>query len=509
VKRDNVKRDTALGLDIGTLGVKGVIVSVDGQVVARARLDHDVSHPQPGWAEQDGEARWWGDGVSVIRELLDAPGVDPACIASIGVCGLTPCLCLVDGDGRPLRPAILYSDNRALTQLARAQAALGLPLTAQAITPKWAWLAEHEPEVLRRARWVLSSHNYVVYRLTGIASMDYDTASIVGGAFDARRKAWDTSACAALGLDVGLLPPPRAATDVVGGVTLDAAQATGLRPGTPVIAGTGDTFPTIVGCGAVAPGDAMISFGTTGLLTLTTRPLELAATGPHFEAEAEGGSVAWAANVLACGRLLAWYREAFGASVVGTGLAPAPAASSVPDFATLDHCAATIPAGSEGLVALPHLMGRRTPTPDPYARGVLFGLTPAHTAAHVYRALLESFGYAVRQGFDPIRPLVRRVIATAGGAASPLWRQIVANILDAPIEYHYQASGSLGIAFLAAYATGLAGGFETIRDDWLARPELTLPDAGTRRCYDDLYKLYCHLDSSLSAAFAMLPSTHD
>ena len=187
--------------------------------------------------------------------------------------------------------------------------------------------------------------------------MDYDTASIVGGVFDARRKAWDVSACASLALAAELLPPLAAATDVVGGVTLAAAQATGLRSGTPVIAGTGDTFPTIVGCGAVTPGDAMISFGTTGLLTLTTGPLEAAATGPHFEAEDEGGAVAWAANVLACGRLLAWYREAFGASVVGAGLAPA---SGTPDFAYLDRCAATIPAGSDGLVALPHLMGRRT-----------------------------------------------------------------------------------------------------------------------------------------------------
>ena len=151
-------------------------------------------------------------------------------------------------------------------------------------------------------------------------------------------------------------------------------------------------------------------------------------------------------------------------------------------------------------------MGRRTPTADPHARGVLFGLTPAHTATHIYRALLESFGYAVRQGFDPIRPRVRRVIATAGGAASPLWRQITADILDAAIEYHPRAGGALGIAFLAAYASGLVSSFEAIRDDWLAGPELTVPDPAARHCYDDLYRLYCHLDGSLSAAFAMLPS---
>ena len=192
---------------------------------------------------------------------------------------------------------------------------------------------------------------------------------------------------------------------------------------------------------------------------------------------------------------------------MSNGARPAPAAGNALDFDHLDRCAEAIPAGSEELVALPHLMGRRTPTPDPHARGVLFGLTPAHTAVHVYRSLLESFGYAVRQGFDPIRPRTRRVIATAGGAASPLWRQIMADILDAPIEYHPRASGALGIAFLAAYASGLVGSFEAIRDDWLADPELTAPDATTRRCYDDLYRLYCHLDGSLSAAFAMRPST--
>ncbi|MCX6032552.1 MAG: FGGY family carbohydrate kinase [Chloroflexi bacterium] len=508
---------TLLGLDVGTLGVKGVVVTADGRVLARARRDHGLSQPRPGWAEQDADVQWWGDGVAVIRELLAGRDVDPASIATVGVCGLTPCLCLLDRDGHPLRPAILYSDNRALAQLARAQAALGgnladcgtgqgAPLTAQAITPKWAWLAEHEPEVVRVAWCVVSSHSYVVYRLTGLASMDYDTASIVGGVFDAQQRTWNAAACAALGLDVKLLPPLRAATDLVGGVTHSAAQATGLRPGTPVIAGSGDTFPTIVGSGAVGPGDAMISFGTTGLLTLTTRPLEVAAAGPHFGAAAEEGAVTWAANVLTCGRLLAWFRDAFGAAV-GAGLAPVLVPARAPDFATLDRIAATIPAGSEGLVALPHLMGRRTPAPDPHARGVLFGLTPGHTAGHVYRALLESFGYAVRQGYEPIRPRVRRIIATAGGAASPLWRQIMADILGAPIEHHAQASGSLGIAFLAAYATGQVSNFDAIRDTWLAGPDISIPDPSTRRTYDDLYRLYCHLDSSLSTAFALLPAT--
>ena len=499
-----MKRDTFLGLDIGTLGVKGVIVTVDGQVSARARLDHGVSHPQPGWAEQDAEAQWWGDGVSVIRELLAVPGVDPARIAAIGVCGLTPCLCLIDADGRPLRPAILYSDNRALPQLARVRP----PSVCHSLLRRSPRNGPGWPSMSRTWCVMRGAYSPVTTTLStslpACASMDYDTASIVGGVFDARRKAWDVSACAALGLDAGLLPPLRAATDVVGGVTPAAAQATGLRPGTPVIAGTGDTFPTIVGCGAVTPGDAMISFGTTGLLTLTTRPLETAAAGPHFEAEAEGGAVAWAANVLACGRLLAWYREAFGIAVVGAGLAPA---SGTPDFVLLDRCAAAIPAGCDGLVALPHLMGRRTPTPDPHARGVLFGLTPAHTAAHVYRALLESFGYAVRQGFDPIRPRT-----SSGSSPLPGVRPARSGARSWPTSWTRPSSIILGRA--ARWASRF---WPRTRPGWSAAsrpsamtgspaPNSPCPMRPRAECYDDLYRLYCHLDGSLSAAFAMLPS---
>ena len=497
-----------LGLDIGTLGVKGVAVTTDGRVLARAHLAHSVSHPQRGWAEQDADDQWWGDGLKVIRDLL-AADVDPAAIAAIGVSGLVPCLCLVDAAGLPLRPAILYSDNRALAQLAEINTALGLSLTAQAITPKWRWLAEHEQDVLRCAQHILSSHNYVVYRLTGAYTMDFDTASIAGGVFDTQRKVWDERACAAMGLGARLLPPVHAVTEVVGSVTDLAAAATGLRAGTPVIAGTGDTFPTLVGCGAVAAGDAMISLGTTGLLTLTTHRLQSAAAGPHFAAASaddtrsagEEGAVLWAANVLACGQVLAWFREEL---APGVHLPSGPSLVRLPDFPALDRAAAAISPGSHGLIALPHLMGRRTPTPDPAARGAFVGLTPSHTAADIYRSLLESVGYALRQGFDPIRSRVRRVIATAGGAASPLWRQILADILETSIEYHPAASGALGIAFIAGFATGYIAGFEVIRDAWLVQPAVMAPDPTTFGVYRALCQAYCYLDDTLGPVYRML-----
>jgi xylulokinase len=489
-----------LGLDIGTLGIKGVVVTAAGRVLATARHDHSVSHPAPGWAEQDADDQWWGDGLRVIRDLLATPDVDPAEIAAIGVSGLVPCLCLVDAAGRLLRPAILYSDNRALAQLAQVNAALASQLTAQAVTPKLKWLSEHEPDVMCAAWRVLSSHNYVVYRLTGIPSMDYDTASIMGGVFDAERKAWDAAACRQIGVDIGLFPPLHPVTEVVGTISHDAAEVTGLPAGTPVIAGTGDTFPTLVGCGAVAEGDAMISLGTTGLLTLSTRGLATAAAGPHFAgAGADEGAVLWAANVLACGRLLAWFREELGPAVKaprGEAADGGAVHRGLPTYVELDRAAARLAPGSEGLIALPHLMGRRTPSPDPTARGMLWGLTPSHTAAHIYRALLESVAFALRRGFDPIRDRVRRIVVTAGGAASPLWRQIIADVLEAPVEHHPDASGALGIAFLTGFATGGVRSFDEISRVWLAQPQLTFPEPAASTVYAEGYEAYCRLDDA-------------
>jgi xylulokinase len=490
-----------LGLDVGTLGVKGVVVTEQGAVLARARRGHVARHPQAGWSEHSAEADWWADAAAVIRDVLQASGVDSSAITAIGVSGLTPCLLPLDANGWVLRPAVLYSDNRALAQLAAANAVLPAPLTAQAVIPKWRWVVENEPAVAHFTSTLLSSHNYVVYCLTGALSMDYDTASIMGGVFDSERREWDQERCVLLGVDPKLLSPLYPVTSVVGGVTHAAAADTGLRVGTPVIAGTGDTFATLVGCGAVSPGDAMISLGTTGLLTLTTRSLEVAAAGPHFEGASsvgrgDEGAVLWAANLLACGGLLAWYRDTLAGSMAATVL---------PSYDALDALAARVPPGADGLVVLPHLMGRRTPTADPAMRGVLFGLTLAHDAHYIYRGLLEAVGYALRRGYEPVAGRITRVVATGGGAGSTVWRQILADILETPIEFHAAASGALGSAFLAGYGIGILPSFDALAG-WLAQPVLTLPQPANTPAYRRLYETYCALDDTLSPLFGRLNS---
>jgi xylulokinase len=480
-----------LGLDIGTQAIKGIIADTNGQPLAHADLEREPAHPLPGWVEMDAERDWWQSSLTVIRRLLQGAGLNPQDIAAVGICGLVPCLCPLDSDNRPLRSAILYADNRALEELAWVNRQAGLALNAQAVLPKLVWIQRHEPQIFAQTQTILSAHNYLVLRLTGQVSIDYDTASIMGGVFDDRAKSWIASVCRQVGIPTGLFPPTFPATAIVGQVTPDAAQDSGLATGTPVIAGSGDTFPTMVGCGAVMPGDAMVSFGTTGLLTLTGRPLASVAEGPHFGPEA----VTWGANVLSAGRMVRWFRDQFGGG---------PATEGGNAYALLDEGAAKVPPGAGGLVVLPHLLGRRTPTANPAQRGAILGLTPSHTPGHIYRAILESFAYNIRQGFDPLRPQIRRVVATAGGAQSRLWRQIMADVLNTPVEYHPSGGGALGIAFLAGYAVGLLKDPNLIRTKWLRQPEVLHPDPQARARYDRAYASYCEFDQALAAPFAHL-----
>ena len=180
---------TYLGLDLGTQSVKGVLADAQGVVHARAQVNRPPRFPQDGWVEMDAELDWWAPAAEVIRALLADRAERAREVLAVGVCGLVPCLCPLDGAGQPLRPAILYSDNRALEDLARIPPRLDL--TAEALTPKLLWLKRREPQVYAAARRVLSAHNYVVYRLTGRMCVDYDTASIFGGIFDPHTKTWD------------------------------------------------------------------------------------------------------------------------------------------------------------------------------------------------------------------------------------------------------------------------------------------------------------------------------
>ncbi len=487
-----------LGIDIGTQAVKALAVTPRGRIAHRASIERAPRHPHPGWVEMDTERDLWGAVLRVIHDLID-DGMAGESVQVIGVTGMVPCLTPINGDGKAVGPTILYSDNRALEELDWVNEKGGLKETAQAVVPKLVWLRNHRPTDFEQIRTVLSAHNYVVFRLSGERYVDYDTSSIFGGVFDKQKRDWAVEMCRSLDLDPALFPSAKPATALVGAVTAQAAAETGLPRGIPVMAGTGDTFATMLGCGVIDPGDGMVAFGTTGLLTLTQRPLVESASGPHFDDGSGTASVAWVANVLSAGRLVRWFvdvlgrKEAFGGGVVEGS-----------PYAKLEVEAGRVPAGGEGLIVLPHWLGRRTPSPDPNLRGAMVGFTPSHTLGHIYRAILESFAYNQRQTFAAVRPQIQRLVATAGGARSRLWRQIVTDVLNMPMEYYPAASGALGIAFLAGHASGLIADFNAVKRDWLRDPEISSPDPVAVASYNGYFEVYCEVEAQLTAPFEHL-----
>lgn len=265
--------DLLIGIDIGTSSSKGVLVSPQGTILARASRSHETSYPHPGWFEHDAETVWWQDFLELSRELVEAAG--ESSIAGLGVSGIGPVLLPADANGRPLRPAILYGvDTRASREIAEltaefgAEAILergGTPLSSQAVGPKWRWLARNEPEVYERTELFLMASSYLVHQLTGEYVLDHHSASQCDPMYDLRQADWahDWAEAVAPGLE---LPRLAWSTEVAGYVTAKAAAETGLPQGLPVTAGTIDAWAEATSVNVTAPGDTMVMYGTTMFL---------------------------------------------------------------------------------------------------------------------------------------------------------------------------------------------------------------------------------------------------
>jgi len=486
------------GIDIGTTNSKGVACLADGTVVARARREHRVASPQPGWFELDAETALWADTVAICRQLLAGIG-DARSVRAVAVTTCGPCLVPVDADGRALRPAILYGvDIRASAQAAelerrigrRAVAALsGMPLTSQAVGPKIAWVVEHEPEVDRQtARWHTAT-SYLVARLTGVEAIDHHQASYFTPFVDARRRTWDLRHAAGLGLE-DRLPPMRWPGEIAGTVTARAAAATGLLAGTPVLVGTSDGPTEALAVGASRPGIVAATYGSTTTLTTFAD-----AAGPTRGLWASDG---WspdrrclAAGLSTSGAIVSWLRRLAVSNLLDDG-----GGAGELSHAALGAEAAGSPAGANGLLVLPYFSGERTPFDDPLARGVIAGLTLAHTRGDLHRAILEGIAFGVRhilEAFGDAGIPVERLRATGGGTLSPVAMQIVSDVTGLAQEVPSVTVGaSFGAAYLAARAVGLAPALDQAADDrsadaWFRLDRRIAPDPATRDLYDRRY----------------------
>lgn len=481
-----------MGVDIGTSATRGLVANSQGEILCQYSVTNATSCPRPGWVEQDADEVWWNGTLQVIRRLLAHPQVQPARVAGIYVSGLFPAVLIADGSGRPLRPALLYSDNRAHRELAELNAAFGLQLTGDAVVPKLVWLQEHEPESFARLRYLFSSHNYILYRLAGAYCLDYKVADALGGLLDRATLRWRADVASWAGLSVSYLPHLCSETEIVGSITSVAARETGLCEDTLVIAGSGDSLSLMVSVGAIERGDALLSFGTTGWLGTVPHSVQDYLRNPLLLAE--GSPYSLDVYLLALGSSLNWFCRQFAETEMKIA-----EQRGVSVYQILDGKAADVPAAGGGLTVLPYFLGgRSTRFREPEA-GAIVGLTLSHTPVHVYRALLESFGYVIRRSIerevdDGIA--VQRIIATGGGAASSLWRQIVADITRKPLYHFPDADPCLGNAYLVAYALRVSEELAGIQA-WLPSPVVTEPARGADQ-YDAGYNRFLALADVLS-----------
>lgn len=467
-----------LGVDVGTSSTKGVLVDLRGRIVRQAVREHAPTRPRPGHVEMDGEI-WWRDVASIARELT-ADGLGAA-IASVGVSGMGPCILLTDEHGAPLRPAVLYGvDTRATEQIARLEHELGAMeildrtgslLSSQAVGPKLAWIAEHEPDVWQRARRLFMPASWLAYRLTGAYRLDHHSASQCTPMYDPEALDWHAEWADLLRGDLDL-PELGWPHDVAGRVTAAAAAETGLPQGIPVVLGTIDAWTEALSVGASRPGDLMLMYGTTMFLIHTasqrvTHPTLWGTVG------SSPGTYSLAGGMATSGAITGWLRELAGA----------------PDWAELIAEAEASPAGSRGLLMLPYFAGERTPISDPDARGAILGLTLEHGRGDLYRSALEATAFAVRHNVEELRAAgatIDRIVAVGGGTQSTLWPQIVSDVTGLVQEHAATSIGaSLGAAMLAA---GAVAGAST--DGWNPIVHRTEPDATHRERYDALFADY-------------------
>jgi xylulokinase len=485
-----------MGIDVGTYSSKGVLCTTTGEVLAQHQVEHGMSVPRPGWAEHDADGVWWRDVCAISRTLLAAAHATGDDVAAIAVSALGPDLVPLDAQGRALRPAILYGiDTRSGKEIADLNARFGaedlaelggMALSAQSTGPKILWLRHNEPDVYARTRYLCSASSFLVYRLCGEYVLDYLTAAFYNPLFDIRALTWSDRLAEAI---VGDVPLPRLAWpgEAVGQVTPRAAQETGLRPGTPVTAGTIDVFPEAISVGILYPGDMMIVYGTTTCLALVLEELAPSKT-MWMSPYAFPGLYCLLAGMATTGALTRWFRDNFARQEMDAEMS-----GGLNAYAALTAEAELIPPGSEGLVILPYFSGERTPLNDPDARGVIAGLTLAHGRGHLYRAILEATAYGVAHNLQVMKQsgaVPRRAVAAGGGAKSELLLQIVSDVTGVEQELPMQTIGaSYGDAFLAGLATGLVSRSD-LRSEWVRIVRTFAPDWARTELYQAYYDVY-------------------
>ena len=441
-----------LGIDVGTGGTRALVIDEAGRVIASATEEHrDFASPQIGWAEQDPGDWWRACGVAVHKVLAEAQ-LRGDQIACVGLSGQMHGAVLLDERSQVVRPALIWCDVRTEKQSRDLTAKIGaarlIELTSNpALTnftlTKCLWVRENEPELWKKVRSFILPKDYVRLQLTGERATDMADAS---GTLmlDVAHRRWSKEILQAVQIDESLLPDLYESPEICGRISAAGAAATGLKSGTPVVAGAGDQAAGAIGMGIVSPGKVSATIGTSGVVFAATARPSLDPKGRlHTFCHALPGRWFVMGVTQAAGLSLRWFRDQLAC----------PSNGNSNSYEQLTAGAANVPPGSDGLLWAPYLMGERTPYLDPNARGMLVGLTASHTRDHIIRAILEGVAFSLRDTltiFKEIEVPVETIRLGGGGARSKLWRQIQADIYGQPVEIVEAEEGAAyGAAILA------------------------------------------------------------
>jgi xylulokinase len=502
-----------LGIDVGTSGTKTLLISEEGAVLACANHEYPLSTPRPGWAEQD-PRDWWEATQITVRAVLKEAGVTGDTVRGVGLSGQMHGSVFLDDQGEVLRPALLWCDQRTAAQCAWITETVGaervVELTSNPVltgftAPKVIWLRDNEPETYARVRKVLLPKDYIRFKLTGAFASEVSDAS--GTAmFHVRERRWATELLDAIGVPAEWMPECFESVVPSTRISAEAAAATGLLAGTPVVGGGGDQAAGAVGNGIVERGIISSTVGTSGVVfAFSDEPSVDPKLRLHTFCHAVPGKWHQMGVILSAGGSLRWYRD-----VLASAEKDVARQLGVDPYELIGREAALAPVGCEGLIFLPYLTGERTPHPDPNARGVFFGLSLRHDRRHMARSVLEGVAYAMRDSFEILDEMavpVRQVRASGGGARSPFWRQVQADVTGREhVTINVDEGPAFGVALLAGVGTGVWSSVEEACRATIRVVDQCPPDRESREVYQRYYPIYRALYASLKDRFAEVAS---
>ena len=504
-----------LGVDLGTSGTKTVLFNTVGNVICSKTIEYPLYQPANGWAEQD-PADWWNATCDGIQYVITKSGIDASKISGVGLSGQMHGLVMLDRNGEVLRRSIIWCDQRTVKECQQMNEIIGkkrlIEITANpALTgftaAKILWVQNNEPALYEKCAHILLPKDYIRYKLTGEFATEMSDASGMQ-LMDIPKRCWSDEILGKLNIDKSLLAKLYESPDVTGMVHRQAADLTGLCAGTIVVGGAADNSAAAIGTGVVRAGNAFTTIGTSGVIYAISDKVSIDLKGRvHTLCSAVPGKWTVMSCTLAAGLSLKWLRdtccheEMIEAEKLG-----------IDPYIVMDRLAAKVAVGAGGIVYLPYLMGERSPHPDPFCRGVFFGLSASHHRGNMIRAVMEGVAFSQLECNDVFKEMgvnVENMIACGGGGRSYVWRQMLADLYGCSVSIINTDEGpAFGAAILAGVGAGIYDSVEAACDTLVISKSTQHPNLAVQKQYEGYYKLYKKLYTDLQESFkylSMLP----